>query len=547
MTFTAGLAAATLILGVGTVETAHAEVLRLDNGRTMHGTVDRGFIDEEYVKIKLFSTGGVVRVRWEHLIHEDRDQWQIDLGLKEEEDDKALQFDGHKLLFLNNDTRLGYILNPEAMEGPPSTIVRFQTQGKVEEYPRAQIARVDNVALDISQVYTPMQAYEAKFEQIQPTTGYDHHALAEYARKVGAYDKAKEHWTEAQDDDEFMATDQGRRVESNLARIDILIRNQALRAELDVVKRMLVVAKSQRSFQRAAEMYRDARTEVFRLQTENEDEAVQKALKIPQLAKRTEVERRKFFERHLPREVYRRLRAMFYSKSREKKVKDIPPGVSRAERAKMETQGTFEGARQYSARQAKLDLWNGIFEDVGATKTLMEWQEKVEKDPTSITEEDQKELARLASMEKSLKRELAQFWEDRSKKHHTTTSYGYGTFIVDKGNSENLKTKRKPRSNRGGRNSRGNRGGSSSKKTKQATTQDEWWEQANAKERQNWLLSYFAERSDVLEVVRWWHVDCDNCAGLGYKLINVAATGEQEAHRCTTCNGVGIIRKVKWR
>jgi hypothetical protein len=398
-----------------------------------------------------------------------------------------------------------------------------------------------------------MQAYEAKREQIQPTTGFDHHALAEFSRKVGAYDKAREHWLLAQNDAEWSQTEQGRRVESLLARIDILIQNQALREELDAVNRMLVVAaKAQRSFQRAAELYRDARGEVFRLQTAHPDEAVQKALKMPQLAKRVEVDRRKFFERHLPREAYRRLRTLLYDKAREKKVKDIPPGVSREERARLEAQGTFEGARQYAARQVKQDLWDGLYRDVGAAKVLEEIQARIEKDPASVTEADQAEVDRLAAMEKTLKQEIAQYWTDRSKRHHTTTSYAYGTFIVDKGNSDNLKAKKQTgrnqgnQGNRGGNRGGGGGGGGGAQKTVPPTTPDEWWEKADAKERAAWLMSFFAERSDVLTVVRWWHVNCENCAGLGYKLVNVAATGEQEAHRCTTCNGVGVVRKVKW-
>ena len=77
----AGLLVAAAVLPIGAIGPVRADVIRLENGKVMHGTVDRSWVDRDHIRVQLFSTGGVVRVRWDHLIPEDRDQWQEDLGL----------------------------------------------------------------------------------------------------------------------------------------------------------------------------------------------------------------------------------------------------------------------------------------------------------------------------------------------------------------------------------------------------------------------------------------------------------------------------------
>ena len=119
---------------------ARADILRMENGKVLHGTVDRSFVDADHVRIQLFTTGGTVRVRWNHLITEDRDRWQEDMGLKETTESRALQVDAHKFWVENRTQPLfGLILNPGDLDKGPTAEIRVQSKGSVDPYPRARI------------------------------------------------------------------------------------------------------------------------------------------------------------------------------------------------------------------------------------------------------------------------------------------------------------------------------------------------------------------------------------------------------------------------
>ncbi len=546
----AGAALGAVILAGLAAPPAAADELRLVTGRAMHGTVDRGYLDPEYVRIQLFATGGVVKVRWDHVVARDRDRWQIDLGLKEDDQGEALKVDGHKVLFNNNDTRYGLIQNPDAMDGGPAAIIRLLSQGHVEEYPRSQIAKVEDARLDLPQVYTPRQAYEARRDEITPVTGRGHFDLAEYSRMVGAYEEALEHYKLAREDGEFAQTALGKSCESRVARTEILVKNKALQEQLDTVKRSLIVARSQRNFQRAASMYVGLREDMLRIMEQHPDPELQKEFRVVELGTRVEAERRAFFQRNMAPEVYRRLRAACHERSREQKVKDIPPGIDRAKRAELEQKGTFQGARQWAARQCAQDLWDSLLRDVGATKILEDLRKIAEKDATKLTEEDRKRIDRLERLEKSQKAEILEFWNGRSKSMNTVTTFGYGSFIISKADRlKDLGAKKAPAQPQGGNRNqprnqpRSNQG----KKADQAKTADQWWDAASSKEKSDWLVSYFAKYAGVLEIIQEWNAPCSDCGGLGYHVAHVASTGDAEATRCDVCNGAGDVIKLRWR
>jgi hypothetical protein len=522
---------------------ARADVLRLENGRTMHGTVDRGYVDEEALRVHLFSTGGTIRVRWDHLIPEDREKWQVDLGLKESEEARELKVDAHKILFVvNAETIHGLVLNPAALDGGPTTDVRIQVKGRELKYPRGQIARVEPARVDLALIYTPRQAYETKRDEIAPNNGPSHFDLAEYARLVGAYDEAKEHYEKAREDGIWKDTPAGRLVESRLVTLEGLLRNRGLQQEIDGVKVGLIEARSNRDFAKAARGYLQARERVLALVAQIQDPRLQKEFKLPELAQRVEVERRKFFESKLPLEMYSRVRRLMYEKAKEQKVRDFPPTLSPQEKAAMMLKGTFEGARQYATRQVTEDLWNSLLKDAGAGDWLAQLEALMAKDPARVTDEDRAKAKHYAQMEKTLKQELLDYWANRNKNTFTVTSYGYGTFIVT-GTSLKL-TRKPPQAGSGGR---GGGPGGQQQAVDVVKTPDQWWEGASGKERQDWLLSWYAERGGLFDPFRHWEEPCEGCAGLGYRKMTVAATGEEEAERCKTCNGAKVVRKVKWR
>lgn len=541
----AGLAAAALV-ALLPAPPAAADTLRLENGRILHGTVDRGYQDPDHVRIQLFHTGGVVKIRWEHLIAEDRDSWQVDLGLKDSEEAVQLRVEAHKITFVNATSIIAKILNIEAMGNGPSAEIRVLRKGKEETYARGQIAAIEAVMADLALIYTPRQAYEIKRDQINPNNGPTHFDLAEYAKAVGAYEEAKEHYLQAKEDADFASTPQGKQIDSRLATMEVLLRNRALQSDLDRVKVLLIEAKSKGDFGLTARVYLEARDAMFRIMDQYKDKKIQAEFKIPDLAKKVETERRVFFEKRMPAAAYAWLRKTATEKAGEQKVKDIPPNTPRQEVAILQMKGTFEGARQYFTRQATEDLWNHLVKLVGAGDKLAEIQKIMEKDPSKLTDADKDRARRLAAMDTGLRAELKKYWEDRSKAGGYTTSYGLGSFIVVK-NDLKLVRRQPPA---GG----GNRGNNQQPAQQQAVdvikTADQWWEAASTSERASWLLSWYAEKGGFLEVTRAGEenaVACDNCGGLGYRKVQAASTGEEEATRCTSCNGCKVIQKVRWR
>jgi hypothetical protein len=546
----ARIALACAVLSVAALPSpvARADALRLENGKVMHGTVERGFVDPDCLKIQLFSTGGLVRVRWEHLIAEDREEWQVALGLKESAESQELKIPAHRIRFVaTTDTMLGLVLNPEALDpsGPPTAEVRIQKGGTVVVYPRAAIAKAEDVSLDLALVYTPLQAYEKKRDELQPNNGEGHHQLGDYARLVGAYDQAKEEYLKARADADHYATPRGKQLDSKLATIEILIRNKSLQQDLDAVKLKLIQARAAGDFVGGAKMYLEARDAMFRLMTQLPDKKIQAEFRIPELATRVEAERRGFFEKKLFMEIRKRLQMLAYEKAREGRVKDIPIGTSPQDKAALLMKGTFEGARQYFTRQVTDDLLAGIMKDVGSAKDLEELNAIMEKDPAKLTQEQKDRAIRLAQAEKSLKTELGEYWKGRAKAATEVTTYGYGTFVVVK--SDLKLTRKQPQQGQGGNRNNPAPAGPQQQAVDVVKTPDQWWDGAGANERKNWLLSWYAERGGFLDVVRAWEDPCKTCAGKGFLAKSVATTGEEEAERCPVCNGAKVERKVRWR
>lgn len=545
----AGAALALAALACGAVPPARADVLRMENGRSMHGNVDRGFVDEGALRIQLYATGGTVRVRWEHLIPEDREKWQVDLGLKQSQEELQLKVDAFTFYFNGRtETLVGIVLNPEAWDGPATGEVRILSNGKVFPYTRGLLAKRDPIRADILQVYSPRQAYEIKRDEINPNNGDSHFSLAEYAVLVGAYDEAKEHFLKAKEDPAFADTGHGRQIETRLATLEILIKNASLRQRVVDLRNLLNRARAQAQFVKAAKDFLQATIEGWILSDAVPDPKVRKEFRIDEVTMLVATERRKFFEKKLPLEVIRRVRKMMEDKARESKARDFPPGLPPDQLEALKAQGTFEGARTYATRQVIEDLWKGLRDDVGPAKEIEDLKAKMEKDASKGDPADEALMKKMVKLEKDLPGELKAFWEGRDKQGQTmTTSYGYGTFIVT---GTNLKLTRRTQGGGGQGGRGGNRGGGQQQPQAQdvVRTADEWWEEANTAERQSWLLSWLAQRMDkiLFEVIRSWDENCDACAGKGFRVSSSASTGEEEASRCTLCNGAKYVRKVKW-
>lgn len=132
------------------------------------------------------------------------------------------------------------------------------------------------------------------------------------------------------------------------------------------------------------------------------------------------------------------------------------------------------------------------------------------------------------------------FWEARPERPWRRATYGSGTFVVD---PAEVKQSRTPRRASGG--SRGG-GGASPIQIPKPPTRDQWWERASTKERAQWLLAYFIERSDLYELADPEARNCSMCMGAGL-LSKALQTGETLQYLCVRCAGTQQDRIVKFR
>lgn len=78
---------------------------------------------------------------------------------------------------------------------------------------------------------------------------------------------------------------------------------------------------------------------------------------------------------------------------------------------------------------------------------------------------------------------------------------------------------------------------------------DDWWRNANANQRFQWLLAYYAEFSGDYELTHVSFSSCQTCAGGGVirRLELGAEGGKSRKRKCPTCHGVGVWRSVTFR
>jgi hypothetical protein len=140
-------------------------------------------------------------------------------------------------------------------------------------------------------------------------------------------------------------------------------------------------------------------------------------------------------------------------------------------------------------------------------------------DVTSWARRELPDAAFVALAERMKKRdstvtpeEARSFWEARPKRGWNKVNYGGGTFIVSP--PKITPPKAKPPAPR-----RNNQGPAVQLQPPKPPTRDSWWQSAKSNERENWVLGWFVENSQLYEV------------------------GEHELHPCPLCNGVGLISK----
>ncbi len=475
-----------LVLAIATP--AAADVVHLRTGQAVKGRPVQERSNENVLTVEDYLTGALRRFHWEAVDPADRDRLQEAWGWKNTE---GQVIEGSRIVLRlsggEEEEVFGFV------ESETDAVLKLRRQGDLLTIQKASVISNEPEPLDIRQVYSADQLFERLVERMKEEgvdfsglTGRDHWRLATWAEWAGALEQAKLHYTAATEDEEFLKRDLANQ---RLARVDALI----------------------------------------------QDEAARQTLKTARIK--------------LQQHLFRRVREILEGFS------EVHPDAGEAVLAQLETMKAEALSQRstYFTTTAKREFVD-IVEDLIQDKV----REEVDGEPialtdvTSWTRRDLPEAAFTRLAEKYMHRyddvtpeEARTFWdrrlEQRRKPRWRRSSYGAGTFIVDP-----PKIKPPKRNQRGGQRRQG-RGGGGSAQIPKPPTRDQWWtSKATAKDKTQWVLAYFAERSELFELDNREFRPCQLCHGVGL-LSKTLQTGDVMSYLCTRCGGAQQDAIVKYR
>ena len=142
--------------------------------------------------------------------------------------------------------------------------------------------------------------------------------------------------------------------------------------------------------------------------------------------------------------------------------------------------------------------------------------------------------------------EVLDFWNRREKRNTYKAFYRDGTFVVVDDLEDALSKAPKVKPPKGG-------GNVKLPQPRKQVTPDAWWE-SKVKARKHtdlrdWLFAYWAEKSQMCEVLEPKHETCQTCAGKGYlqSMVTTPAGSVPFFDRCGTCHMATYLRIVKFK
>ena len=475
---------------------SQADVIELVGGRTVQGRILTGQTTDDALALELFDTGGVITIKWSHIIPARAKQLRDATGYGDAEETEYL-VPGHRVLLQMPAGTVveGRALNPDEKDKP----LQLKTRSSVTPYERATIARIDETMLPGLLMFTPAELYAMRLNESAPDSPAAHLEMAKFCMQIGALDKAKEH-LEGAKEPAFLETPPGRQIPALERQLDLLIKSKGAQ---DLVTQIKGSMRSQR--------WNEALALLGKLDEGFKDEQVRKLINFTLLESQVVHGRDHWFQKTCQTQVYKAMGRLIEAKAREKKPlrpdENAPRGVA--------TPGTLAAARQWASRDLPKQMWDKVLADL------------------ELKQE-----------------ELDAYWKARSGKQIQTASYGTGTFIVVKkaatprGPAADPSRNRRPPGAPGGQ-----QGGPPKPKEDKPKTEEEWWELLGdrATDRAKWLTAYFVESSGIFEIVRADESElCGGCGGRGV-LVSNNQDGSQSSSVCPTCNGSQKFRKVLYR
>jgi hypothetical protein len=475
--------------------TTRPEIIRLADGTLVHGEIIE-FDEATGLTLERADTGGILSLRWEHLLSSEVTRIKADRGFTGDAPEPYLINVVH-LILKNGTTASGVLVDGD--EGYFSLRRRSGT----DRFPKNFVRSVERGSMEGRQLFAPDELYRMVLAELgAPEDALAHFNLAVACEGAGLHEPAREHYAQVAALDPDFKPDL---IAARQARIQVRVEEAVETAAMDAIRARLY----HKQFDQALAMAGSFRAEWPTSRQLGELGTLE-----------AEIRRRKIS--HHARGI-----VSDYFSMLEKRIGKI---------------ARDRGVDLDVAREAVVDL---IHEDILAT------------------------LGRSYGMTIET---VDGLWAARLGGSVRSSSYGTGTFILGKeqalafgradtkedelalDGSEPLednpdfadlveKVKRQRAKAAADRQSAGRSGG---RLDDEGMTPEEWWATAASEDRHKWLLSYYAEYGEALQVIESRGRQCRRCDGLGYFEL-VDEDGQYVRHTCATCKNLKFERLVRFR
>ncbi len=470
---------------------AHFEVVRVLDGRVLVGEVVEHDLDG--LDVISARNGGHYRLGWADLFPGEAERLKNNFGYRT--DSAAPTVTADRLMMVNGQQIIGRILSRDANQ------ITIRTRGNTLVVPTVRLAAPpEKVVVDAIDVMTPEQFYQERLPQIPEDDALEQYRFALELEEVSAYQQAQEHLQAAL---VLAAGDEPleRRIEGALPRVETAIANKAETEKIKEIRGLMY-----------RDRYAQAEELIEAFREEHSDSPVYD--QFLDVIEKFDEERETAMTLYLRNNWYKRAAAMIKKKS-------------------IDRRATVESLQNWATSEMPQALRELL---------AVELQEmKPDLDPGEV------ESLWRARMETKPKRHQA--------------GYGHGTWILGENRARaGLKDEEEQESD--GRTEaekelqeRYRRYLENLERTRQAAgtsedaTPEDWWKNATATARFQWLLAYYAEFSGDFELAGVRFENCPTCSGDGYvESIQVGTGGGQEKRsKCPTCHTVAVRRSLYFR
>ncbi len=471
------------------------EILTLRDGRLVHGTIT-DFDEASGITLERADTGGLIRLKWEHLQSSEVKRIKAARGFTGEAPE-AFLVDVVHLVLKNGTTESGLRVDEERED-----FYTLRRRSGTDSFPKHYVQSVEPGRMNGLEIYAPNELYQVlQAARGLPLDALSHFNMAVACEGAGLYDRAGEHYAEV------VRLDAGFKPELLVARLDriaVKIEDAAETLILDDIRKLLyrrkfgVAADSARGFMLEYPESRqlgDATALAAEIQRRKQEHHARGMIsdyyslledRVQGLARDKELGldvARETLEDFLHREVLSELGSSY------ELVEETVLGLW-AERSGGSMRSHSYGTGTFIlGKQKALDFGRTDDEDRQAAEPGDELD--AEEEFADLVEQVKKQRARKAARRQS--------------------AGSTGLNLDDEG-----------------------------------PTAEQWWERAESDDRYRWLMAYFAEFAEAVRVVETRGRPCRLCDSDGF-LEGLNQDREPVRTTCPSCKGLKFERLVRYR